>query len=71
MRIMGEGNGFGEKALAENIPRTLSVACYSQELFVVVLKKEDFMMYQMTFEKTKKEKSQIMFNIFKSINIFT
>lgn len=56
MRILGEGNGFGEKALAENIPRTLTVACFSLESFIVVLKKDDFMTYQMTFEKTKKEK---------------
>lgn len=56
MRILGEGNGFGEKALAENIPRTLTVACFSLESFIVVLKKDDFLMYQMTFEKTKKEK---------------
>jgi hypothetical protein len=48
--------GFGEKALAENIPRTLTVACYSHELFVVVLKKDDFLTYQMTFERTKREK---------------
>ncbi|CAD8072122.1 unnamed protein product [Paramecium primaurelia] len=68
MRILGEGNGFGEKALAENIPRTLTVACYSLESFIVVLKKDDFLTYQMTFEKTKKEKQQLMFNIFKNVN---
>ena len=56
MRILGEGNGFGEKALAENIPRTLTVACYSLESFIVVFKKDDFLMYQITFDKSKKEK---------------
>lgn len=43
---MGEGNGFGEKALAENIPRSLTVASFSLELFTVVLKKDDFLTYQ-------------------------
>lgn len=45
IRLLGNGMGFGEKALAENIPRTLTVACYSHELFVIVLKKDDFLMY--------------------------
>lgn len=42
---MGQGNGFGEKALAENIPRTLTVASNSLDLYVIVLKKEDFLTY--------------------------
>ncbi|CAD8166933.1 unnamed protein product [Paramecium pentaurelia] len=68
IRLLGVGTGFGEKALVENIPRSLTVACYSHELFVIVLKKDDFITYQMTFEKTKKEKQQLMFKIFKNVN---
>lgn len=45
VRLLGNGMGFGEKALVENIPRTLTVACYSHELFVIVLKKDDFLTY--------------------------
>ena len=45
IRLLGVGTGFGEKALVENIPRSLTVACYSHEMFVVVLKKDDFITY--------------------------
>lgn len=45
VRILTDGMGFGDKALVENIPRTLTVACYSLELFIIVLKKDDFLMY--------------------------
>ncbi|CAD8164679.1 unnamed protein product [Paramecium pentaurelia] len=68
IRLLGVGTGFGEKALVENIHRSLTVACYSLELLVIVLKKDDFITYQMTFEKTKKEKQQLMFKIFKNVN---
>ncbi|CAK79452.1 unnamed protein product (macronuclear) [Paramecium tetraurelia] len=57
IRLLGVGTGFGEKALVEK---------YSQ--VTNILKKDDFFTYQMTFEKTKKEKQQLMFKIFKNVN---
>lgn len=51
LRTMRRGEGFGERALLENIPRFGTVAACSLELFLVVLKKDDFMQFQTQFER--------------------
>lgn len=42
VRILQKGDGFGEVALIQNTPRGLTACSYSEDLFLLILKKEDF-----------------------------
>ena len=42
---MRSGEGFGDRALRENLPRSLTVAAYSMDLYLVVLHKDDFLRF--------------------------
>ncbi|KAM3134740.1 hypothetical protein pb186bvf_013215 [Paramecium bursaria] len=67
-KIMRSGEGFGDRALRENLPRSLTVAAYSMDLYLVVLHKDDFLRFSQQFEKQIKEKQKLVFGVFSNIN---
>lgn len=42
VRILKRGDGFGDRALLENVPRALTACAYTEDLFLLILKKDDF-----------------------------
>lgn len=42
VRILKRGDGFGDRALIENVPRALTACAYTEDLFLLILKKDDF-----------------------------
>lgn len=49
VRMLHEGEGFGERALLENKRRALTVASYSTHLFLLILQKKDFAVIRKQF----------------------
>ncbi|CAK88255.1 unnamed protein product (macronuclear) [Paramecium tetraurelia] len=64
IRILKRGEGFGDKALLENVPRALTACAYTQDLFLLILKKDDFDLIRQQFIQQMKEKKSLIFTKF-------
>lgn len=64
VRILGKGEGFGEAALLQNTPRALTACAYSDDLFLLILKKEQFDMVKTQFTQSLKDKKLLIFSKF-------
>ncbi|CAD8053262.1 unnamed protein product [Paramecium sonneborni] len=64
VRILKRGDGFGDRALIENVPRALTACAYTQDLFLLILKKDDFDLIRQQFIIQMKEKKSLIFTKF-------
>ncbi|CAD8159479.1 unnamed protein product [Paramecium pentaurelia] len=64
VRILGQGDGFGEVAIIEGTPRGLTACAVSQDCFLLILKKEDFDIVKQQFVQSIKEKKNLIYTKF-------
>ncbi|CAD8061212.1 unnamed protein product [Paramecium sonneborni] len=64
VRILKRGDGFGDRALIENLPRALTACAYTEDLFLLILKKDDFDLIRQQFIQQMKEKKSLIFTKF-------
>ncbi|CAD8144376.1 unnamed protein product [Paramecium pentaurelia] len=64
IRILKRGEGFGDRALLENVPRALTACAQTQDLFLLILKKDDFDLIRQQFIQQMKEKKSLIFTKF-------
>ncbi|CAD8056379.1 unnamed protein product [Paramecium sonneborni] len=64
IRVLKRGEGFGDRALLENVPRALTACAQTQDLFLLILKKDDFDLIRQQFIQQMKEKKSLIFTKF-------
>ncbi|CAD8139671.1 unnamed protein product [Paramecium pentaurelia] len=64
VRILKRGDGFGDRALIENVPRALTACAFTEDLFLLILKKDDFDLIRQQFIQQMKEKKSLIFTKF-------
>ncbi|CAK75184.1 unnamed protein product (macronuclear) [Paramecium tetraurelia] len=64
VRILKRGDGFGDRALLENVPRALTACAQTEDLFLLILKKDDFDLIRQQFIQQMKEKKSLIFGKF-------